>query len=189
MKKCLPWLTFSAHCKASSTEATKTIAITPVDAPEECSPKLKPVVVSVDCAASSVSARNKSLWHPERYTIGVSSILLSSLVSSSRAVTASMLSCVAKGLITGELHLPLLFRACSRRICGRQQFLSLPSGLLPSDPRGRPTGGPAISSRDDLPLLLSPAASLTRRAWTHGRAVKPVCAVLSLYTMSAESGC
>ena len=55
----------------------------------------------------------------------MSSILLSSLVSSSRAVTASMLSCVAKRLITGEYHLLLLFGAYSRRNCGRQQFLSI----------------------------------------------------------------
>ena len=31
--------------------------------------------------------------------------------------------------------------------------------------------------------------ALTRRAWTHGRAVKPVCAVLRWYMMLAESGC
>ncbi len=105
MKKCLPWLTFLAHCTAFSIKGTK---ITPVDAPEECASKLKRPVINVECAASSVSSRSKSLCHPERYTIGVSSVLLSSLVISIRADNASMLSCVAKGLITDEGHLPLL---------------------------------------------------------------------------------
>ena len=41
-----------------------------------------------------------------------------------------------------------------------------------------------------MPAIFRPQSqALTRRAWTHGRAVKPVCAVLSLYMMSAESGC
>jgi len=31
--------------------------------------------------------------------------------------------------------------------------------------------------------------ALTRRAWTHSQAMKPICAVLSVCTMSAESGC
>ena len=37
-----------------------------------------------------------------------------------------------------------------------------------------------------VPFLLQ---ALMRRAWTHGRAVKPVCAVLSLCAMSAVSRC
>ncbi len=36
--------------------------------------------------------------------------------------------------------------------------------------------------RPQLPALM-------RRAWTHTRALKPVCAVLSLYVLSAESVC
>ena len=36
---------------------------------------------------------------------------------------------------------------------------------------------------------LPQSKALTRRAWTHGQAVKPVCDVLSLYIMSAQAGC
>ncbi len=40
-----------------------------------------------------------------------------------------------------------------------------------------------------MPYCCPQSQALTPRAWTHGRAVKPVCAMLSLCTMSAVSGC
>ena len=39
----------------------------------------------------------------------------------------------------------------------------------------------------NLPFYRPQLQALTRRAWTHGCAVKPVCALLSLCAMSAQS--
>ena len=57
MKKCLPWLTFLAHCTAFSIKATK---ITPVDAPEEYASKLKrPVIKCGMCGLICLVSKQK----------------------------------------------------------------------------------------------------------------------------------